>query len=39
MASGLTMVFLAGYALTTFWLLSALVLWLVAIALGYAVYS
>ena len=31
------MAFLAGYALTTFWLLSALVLWFVAIALGYGV--
>ncbi len=39
LVSGLTMVFLAGYALTTFWLLSALVLWLVAIALGYGVYT
>jgi uncharacterized membrane protein len=39
LVSGLTMVFLAGYMLTTFWLLSALVLWLVAIVLGYGVYT
>jgi len=39
LVSGLTMAFLAGYALTTFWLLLALVLWLVAIVLGYAVYT
>ena len=40
LVSGLTMVFLAGYQLlTTFWLVSALVLWLVAIVLGYGVYT
>jgi uncharacterized membrane protein len=39
LVSGLTMVFLAGYMLTTFWLLSALVLWLAAIVLGYGVYT
>ena len=38
LVSRLTMAFLAGYALTTFWLLSALVLWVVAIALGYGIY-
>ena len=40
LVSGLTMVFLAGYnLLTTFWLITALVLWLVVIVLGYAVYT
>jgi uncharacterized membrane protein len=39
LVSGLTMVFLVGYMLTTFWILSALVLWFVAIVLGYAVYT
>jgi len=39
LVSGLTMAFLAGYALTTFWLLSALVLWFVAIVLGYGIYT
>ena len=40
LVSGLTMVFLAGYhLLTTFWLVTALVLWLIAIVLGYAVYT
>ena len=40
LVSGLTMVFLAGYhLLTTFWLISALVLWLVVIVLGYGVYT
>jgi uncharacterized membrane protein len=37
--SGLTMVFLAHLQLTTFWLLAALILWVVAIALGYGVYT
>ena len=40
LVSGLTMVFVAGYhILTTFWLLTALVLWVIAIVLGYAVYT
>jgi len=40
LVSGLTMAFMAGYnILTTFWLLTALVLWLIAIVLGYAVYT
>ena len=40
LVSGLTMVFLVGYnLLTTFWLITALVLWLVVIVLGYAVYT
>ena len=39
LVSGLTMVFLVGYQLSTFWLLSALVLWFVAIVLGYGVYT
>lgn len=39
LVSGLVMVFLAGYQLSTFWLLAALVLWLVAIVLGYGVYT
>ena len=39
LVSGLTMVLIAGYSLTTFWLLSALILWFVAIVLGYAVYT
>jgi len=39
LVTGLSMVFLAGYQLSTFWLLSALVLWLIAIGLGYGVYT
>ena len=40
LVSGLTMVFVAGYnILTTFWLITALVLWLIAIVLGYAGYT
>jgi uncharacterized membrane protein len=40
LVSGLTMVLLAGYnLLTTFWLITALVFWLVVIVLGYAVYT
>src|SRR5215469_10417310 len=39
LVSGLTMVALVHYQLTTFWLAAALVLWLVAIALGYGVYT
>jgi uncharacterized membrane protein len=40
LVSGLAMVFLAGYhLLTTFWLLSALIIFLVAIVLGYGVYT
>ena len=40
LVSGLAMVLLAGYnLLTTFWLFTALVLWLVVIVLGYAVYT
>ena len=39
LVSGLTMAFLARFQLTTFWLLSALILWAVAIALGYGVYT
>ena len=40
LVSGLTMVLLAGYnLLTTFWLITALVLWLVVIVLGYVVYT
>jgi uncharacterized membrane protein len=39
LVSGLTMVSLVHYQLTTFWLAAALVLWLVAIALGYGVYT
>jgi uncharacterized membrane protein len=39
LVSGLTMAFLARLQLTTFWLLAALVLWVVAIALGYGVYT
>ncbi|HEX6551239.1 MAG TPA: DUF2269 family protein [Ktedonobacteraceae bacterium] len=37
--SGLTMVFLAGYQLNTFWLELALVLWLIAILLEYGFYT
>lgn len=37
--SGLTMVFLARYQLATFWLAGAIVLWVIAIVLGYAVYT
>ena len=39
LVSGLTMVALVHYQLTTFWLAAALVLWLVAIVLGYGVYT
>jgi uncharacterized membrane protein len=39
LVSGLTMVALVHYQLTTLWLAAALVLWLVAIALGYGVYT
>ena len=40
LVSGLAMVLLAGYnLLTTFWLITALVFWLVVIVLGYAVYT
>jgi uncharacterized membrane protein len=39
LVSGLTMVFLAHLQITTFWLLSAVILWAVAIALGYGVYT
>ncbi len=39
LVSGLTMVALAQYPLTTFWLLAALILWVVAIAIGYGVYT
>ncbi len=39
LVSGLTMVALVHYQLTTFWLAAALVLWLMAIALGYGVYT
>lgn len=37
--SGLTMVFLVPYQLTTFWIAGAIVLWIIAIVLGYGVYT
>jgi uncharacterized membrane protein len=37
--SGLTMVWIARLQLNQFWLLSALVLWVVAIGVGYGVYT
>ena len=37
--SGLSMAFISEYPLTTFWILVALILWVVAIALGYGVYT
>jgi uncharacterized membrane protein len=38
--SGLAMVLIAGYPLfTTFWLLAALILWVIAVALGYGLYT
>jgi uncharacterized membrane protein len=38
--SGLTMVFIAGYpVLTTFWLLAALILWIVLVAVGLGLYT
>lgn len=37
--SGLTMVFIVPYQLTTFWIAGAIVLWIIAIILGYAVYT
>jgi hypothetical protein len=39
LVSGLAVVALVHYQLTTFWLAAALILWLVAIALGYGVYT
>lgn len=39
LVSGLTMAVLAHYQLTTFWLLTGLILWAIAIVLGYAVYT
>lgn len=37
--SGLAMVFIARYQLTSFWIAGAIVLWIIAIALGYGVYT
>lgn len=37
--SGLAMVFISRYPLTTFWIAGAIVLWIIAIALGYGVYT
>ena len=37
--SGLAMVFMAPYPLSTFWIAGAIVLWVIAIVLGYAVYT
>ena len=37
--SGLAMVFMASYPLSTFWIAGAIVLWVIAIVLGYAVYT
>ncbi|MBO0781699.1 MAG: DUF2269 family protein [Ktedonobacteraceae bacterium] len=39
LVSGLGMVFLAGYQLTTLWLELALVLWVIAIILGFGFYT
>ncbi len=37
--SGLAMVFMARYQISTFWIAGAIVLWVIAIVLGYAVYT
>jgi uncharacterized membrane protein len=38
--SGLTMVLIAGYPLfTTFWLLAALILWVIIVAVGFGLYT
>jgi len=37
--TGLLMVFLSGIALTTFWIAAALVLWLIAMVSGLALYT
>src|ERR671937_688488 len=37
--TGLAMVFLSGLRLTTFWIAGALVLWLIAMAIGIALYT
>lgn len=37
--SGLGMVFVARYQLTTFWIAGGIVLWIIAIILGYGVYT
>lgn len=39
LVSGLSMVVVAGYPLTTFWISSAIVLWVLAIGLGLLVYT
>ena len=39
LVSGLTMTFLGRYPITTFWLLAAVVLWVIAIAIGYGIYT
>lgn len=39
LVSGLAMTGLGRYPITTFWLLAAIVLWVVAIAIGYGVYT
>jgi len=37
--SGLAMVFVSGLRLTTFWIAAALVLWLIAMVSGFALYT
>jgi uncharacterized membrane protein len=39
LVSGLTMAFLGRYPITTFWLLAAVILWVIAIAIGYGIYT
>lgn len=40
LVSGVAMVLIAGYPLfSTFWLLGALILWIVAVAVGYGLYT
>src|SRR5262245_50608276 len=39
LVSGLAMTALGSYPITTFWLLAAIILWVVAIAIGYGVYT
>jgi uncharacterized membrane protein len=39
LVSGLAMTGIARYPITTFWLLTSVVLWVVAIAIGYGLYT
>lgn len=39
LVTGLTMVFLSGIPLTTFWIAGALVLWFIAVLIGFLAYT